>query len=632
MNNRLKWFQVVVWLELALLVAMFWGSLTLPSQIILLMAQARQSLIMDLMNPVPLIRMLGIGLLPTLTLGLVVVCNDPLKRLGIARMWVGLHALATALIVVLLNGQLPLVVWLGLALLIFGNGLLLFWLLETGLAPEIREGSHFMNVRLFLNLMRSYAREGYQFLRTRKYLRIGTLAVTLLVVGATWTLWFYMKPRKAVPPESSEHHFKYGAIGTLPGVPSEILRVLPEVFADRMPGTNGWWDFGLIVEAGHDLPIGFAVDNRRIPTATFNCALCHTSTARTNRFAERVIYPSAPAHQLELDHFIQFVVNCAEDPRFNAEEILSAIEQQKQLGLVERLIYQTAVIPGTRFALKAARQEMMWMRVRPDCGRGRIDAFNTLKFTILRLPEDATIGTADYMPLWDQRKRLGSRFHWDGSGNSLKEANHISALSVIFSPGFVDEGSLNQVTDYLLDLPSPRFPFEVDSGIADRGKLIYQRECARCHSFEGELVGKITPLSEVQTDAEYISVMTPLLASALDSYDTPPFDFQGIDLSAGYLNVPLNGCWLRAPYLHNGSIPTLWDLLQKVEDRPVRFYRGHDVYDPEKMGFVSDFGRAGMIGSDFSVRVRGNGNKGHLWGTDLTDAEKWALIEYLKTL
>ena len=66
--------------------------------------------------------------------------------------------------------------------------------------------------------------------------------------------------------------------------------------------------------------------------------------------------------------------------------------------------------------------------------------------------------------------------------------------------------------------------------------------------------------------------------------------------------------------------------------RPVRFYRGYNVYDPEKMGFVSDGTEARRFGFEYDTRLSGNGNQGHAYGTNLHDTDKSALIEYLKTL
>jgi hypothetical protein len=92
--------------------------------------------------------------------------------------------------------------------------------------------------------------------------------------------------------------------------------------------------------------------------------------------------------------------------------------------------------------------------------------------------------------------------------------------------------------------------------------------------------------------------------------------------------MPLDGVWLRAPYLHNGSVPTLRDLLKLPSERPRVFYRGGDVYDYASVGFVSD----NPTGFRFDVSLRGNGNGGHLYGTTLGTSEKQDLLEYLKTL
>lgn len=100
----------------------------------------------------------------------------------------------------------------------------------------------------------------------------------------------------------------------------------------------------------------------------------------------------------------------------------------------------------------------------------------------------------------------------------------------------------------------------------------------------------------------------------------------------GYVNITLEGLWLRAPYLHNGSVPTLADLLEVPGQRPKLFFRGYDVLDPDKVGFVSQGPEAERIGFRYDTGVAGNSNSGHLWGTTLSADDKRAMIEYLKTL
>ena len=93
----------------------------------------------------------------------------------------------------------------------------------------------------------------------------------------------------------------------------------------------------------------------------------------------------------------------------------------------------------------------------------------------------------------------------------------------------------------------------------------------------------------------------------------------------------LDGIWLRAPYLHNGSVPTLRDLLNPPSERLKVFYRAYDVYDYDNVGFVSSGADAEREGVIHDTNVRGKSNQGHEYGTMLNSQQKAALIEYLKT-
>jgi len=123
--------------------------------------------------------------------------------------------------------------------------------------------------------------------------------------------------------------------------------------------------------------------------------------------------------------------------------------------------------------------------------------------------------------------------------------------------------------------------------------------------------------------------------------DNPDERFSHFRKTNGYANMPLDGIWLRAPYLHNGSTPTLRDLLEPRSKRPTKFYRGYDVYDQQRMGFIStvneERGQRFFLfdtTDDTGRSLPGNGRDGHEgapYGTELPEADKVALIEYLKT-
>lgn len=110
-----------------------------------------------------------------------------------------------------------------------------------------------------------------------------------------------------------------------------------------------------------------------------------------------------------------------------------------------------------------------------------------------------------------------------------------------------------------------------------------------------------------------------------------------------YKARPLDGIWATPPYLHNGSVPTLYDLLSPLSERPKIFYLGNREFDPVKVGYRTNK----ITGAfEFNTSPRGNWNGGHLFdtapngdakalgilGPPLTAAERAALVEYLKTL
>jgi cytochrome c peroxidase len=196
--------------------------------------------------------------------------------------------------------------------------------------------------------------------------------------------------------------------------------------------------------------------------------------------------------------------------------------------------------------------------------------------------------------------------------------------------------------DWLLDAKPPAYPYPIDRALASRGAAIYGELCARCHgqdgkNFTGELVGQVTHIDEIRTDRHRLDSYSPELAANQNLLYAgyPDERFRHFRKTFGYANHPLDGLWLRAPFLHNGSVPTLRDLLKPAAQRPRTFHRGYDVYDPKNVGFVSD------VASEktrtyfrFDTTLPGNGNFGHegrAYGTELAAGDKDALIEFLKT-
>ena len=105
------------------------------------------------------------------------------------------------------------------------------------------------------------------------------------------------------------------------------------------------------------------------------------------------------------------------------------------------------------------------------------------------------------------------------------------------------------------------------------------------------------------------------------------------DRGPAYKARPLNGAWATAPYLHNGSVPTLHDLLLPPDRRPKSFHVGSREFDPIKVGLKEeDKGFLYKTHDDKGNPIPGNSNEGHEAGTTLSDDDRWALVEYLKSL
>jgi hypothetical protein len=99
-----------------------------------------------------------------------------------------------------------------------------------------------------------------------------------------------------------------------------------------------------------------------------------------------------------------------------------------------------------------------------------------------------------------------------------------------------------------------------------------------------------------------------------------------------YKARPLEGIWATAPYLHNGSVATLYDLLQPPANRPPTFQVGTRAFDPRKVGYQTAPTAAGNTFT-FDTSLPGNSNKGHAYGVGaLSETERLELLEYLKTL
>lgn len=439
----------------------------------------------------------------------------------------------------------------------------------------------------------------------------GPLAIAI-GIGAATSLYLIGRLYRDEPVTyaSPEEHFKYGSTGgeRLSGFPYWIWQVLPALFPEYLPGgkylpETPYAPVGFLYEPGKALPIGVSQRNVQGMDRVFlNCAICHAGTWRTKPDDRPKVVLGMPANTVDLQAFERFLFRCVTDERFTPERILSAIEKiGGRLDQFDENALRKLGVYLMRDRVLLLRDRFSFMEREPDSGPGRVDTFNPPKvlmnFPMHKLPEREWVGNCDLPSIWLQRPREGMWLHWDGNNNRVQERNRSAAFGTGAYPPSLDRPLMKRVEDYIMDATPPAFPFPVDAARAAKGEPLYRQHCASCHGkngrdFAGEHVGKVTPIDapKLRTDRWRLDSYTHELATNQNQLYAEYGDerFSHFRKTFGYANSPLDGLWLRAPYLHNGSVPTLRDLLEPAAQRPKSFHRGYDVYDPVRVGWVSN--------------------------------------------
>jgi hypothetical protein len=256
-------------------------------------------------------------------------------------------------------------------------------------------------------------------------------------------------------------------------------------------------------------------------------------------------------------------------------------------------------------------------------------------------------------------------------------------------PSTVRVLALRDIEDWLRTLRSPKWPADfppIDQAAAAQGQVLYRKLCLECHTMmdrEHPEAGNVAVLSAVGTDPRtaenflnregpsgklegaFVNVVNvvdfdqiPEVADAATMLrnevigtivgawkEPPPDDLSQVRFTraaplaaapAGppYKGRPLDGIWATAPYLHNGSVPNLYELLLPASERSTSFPMGVRTFDPERVGFLTDvegFPEFRVHDAD-GHPIPGNSNAGHEYGTDLDDEQRRQLLEYLKSL
>lgn len=252
--------------------------------------------------------------------------------------------------------------------------------------------------------------------------------------------------------------------------------------------------------------------------------------------------------------------------------------------------------------------------------------------------DDYNIG-CDVPPLWHVRKKNSLYYTAVGKGDFTKLLMQASVLGIADSTearavqhNFVD------VLAWLETLEPPAYPYAVNTRLAKKGQAVFEEHCSGCHGTYGEqetYPNKVVSVDVVKTDSLYATyaMTSPITDWYNKSWFATSEPQSRLSPHYGYVAPPLDGIWATAPYLHNGSVPTI-DALLNSSTRPTYWKRDLERYDfdEEKVGWNFEEKDGGFGKATYDTTLPGYSNVGHYFGDTLRNSERKAVIEYLKTL
>lgn len=266
-----------------------------------------------------------------------------------------------------------------------------------------------------------------------------------------------------------------------------------------------------------------------------------------------------------------------------------------------------------------------------------------LNFLQDKLPAEMTHHDMDAPPWWHFHRK--SHLYIDG----FAEKGHKGLMQfMLVRENGPDkfrqwESDFRDVYRFLEELRPPKYPLPIDRAKADRGHNVYLQHCAECHgTYEADRLDypeRMVSIEEIGTDRVRFDSLTPQFRQ---SYGDSWFGDYGKQHTLaeveGYVAPPLDGIWASAPYLHNGSVPTLWHILHP-ESRPSIWRRIAMGLDESFIGLVvetPDTIPKKLSKAEkrwyFDTKVPGKSAQGHDYPSVLSESQKDDLLEYLKTL
>jgi len=415
------------------------------------------------------------------------------------------------------------------------------------------------------------------------------------VFSSLWTVW--PEPDRAAAEKSDEV--------TRRRLTFSYYGLMPDTTAERQDGTD------VDAEPTKLMPLGYVVDERG--QWTMNCLACHGG-----KVAGRVI-PGLPNSHIAL----QTLTEDVRLVKLKQGKMLSHLDLGSlKIPLGSSNGTTNAVIFGV--ALGALRNPDMSLKPVPKLP------------SLLHHDVDAP-------PFWNVRKKktLYADGHSPKAARPLMQFIMLPRVTVETLDAW--EPQFDDILAWIDSVEPPKYPFEIDRTLAARGERVFVDNCARCHGTYGpggKYEQKTIALDEIGTDSARFRSVTREQRQLVQESWLSHFGADRVDVdTAGYVAPPLDGIWASAPYLHNGSVPTLWHLLHS-DARPTIWKRTEDGYNRQRVGLeIETFDEVQATEKSavqrrryFDTQVLGKGSGGHTFPDMLSEDEKREVLEFLKTL
>ena len=420
---------------------------------------------------------------------------------------------------------------------------------------------------------------------------------------------------------NAEAGYKYMVEGNAisSGIPMKVYKFLFKIKDSKLTQLAGYSKFSL-----NDLVI-FKNGKGRL-TATPGCLYCHAQ-----QFNNSYVVGLGNSYSIFQDNKVTYLklMEAAIKNLYgkNSDEWETAERVFKTAQILEKST--RTEMQGPTPAQKIA--EVLASHYDPITLKFRAD---TQYFSVpsIVIPEDPPA-------LWISKKRKALTVNAMRQGDFIKHMVTTSLLTLKdTSEAREIYNHTKDVWAYIKTLKPPRYPIAIDQNLSEKGKRIFVKTCSYCHGKnddEGSYPNKVVPPEIIGTDSlmwkyfiQYPGYTEWFNRSWFASSEPKSFTIP----QRGYVPPPLDGVWVTAPYFHNGSVPTIENVLNS-KTRPKYWKRNFNSqeYDYEKLGWpYKSLSKPGGK-KTYNTDIPGYGNYGHSFGDHLTEGERKAVIEYLKT-